>query len=106
MALTIAKVTRADHVEGNKRVRIRDITLDSSYPTGGYTVNPSDVGLRVRIDTADCEMALQSAGGATCRTVSYNYSTGKLQVYTTGSAEAAAASDQSAYTVRARFVGA
>lgn len=106
MALTIAKVTRSDHVEGNKRVRVRDITLDNSYPTGGYTLNPSDVGLRSRIDTADCELALASSGGATARAVSYNYGTGKLQVYTTGSAEAASTSDQSAYTVRVRFVGA
>ena len=106
MALVIAKAVRADHVEGNKRVRVRDITLDNSYPTGGYTINPSDAGLRTRIDTADCELAIAAAGGATSRAVSYNYSTGKLQVYTTASTEAAAASDQSAFTVRVRFVGA
>lgn len=104
MALTISKVTGADHVEGNKRVKVRTVTLDSSYATGGYSLTPSSVGLH-SIDTVQGGVAV-SADGTSARTVAYNHSTQKLQVFTTASAEAANASDQSAYSVRLRFVGA
>ena len=104
MALTIAKVTGADHVEGNKRVKVRTITLDSSYPTGGYSLVPADVGLR-RIETVQGSLAPATSGGATAREVSYDFTNQKLQVYTTGSAEAASTSDQSAFSIRVRFVG-
>lgn len=45
MALTITKVDGADSVFGNKRIRVRDVEFDSSYPTGGESLVASDVGL-------------------------------------------------------------
>lgn len=105
MAISIAKVAGADHIEGNKRVRVRTVTFDSSYPTGGYSILPADVGLRKSIDTVQGSVAPATSGGATARTVAYDHTNQKLQVYTTGSAEAANASDQSAFSVRLRFVG-
>lgn len=35
------------HVPGDKRLTYATVTFDTSYVTGGYTVNPSDVGLTV-----------------------------------------------------------
>lgn len=104
MAISIAKVSGADHVEGNKKVKVRTITLDSSYPTGGYSLTPSQVGLK-SIDSVSGSIARATSGGATTRTVSYDHTNQKLFVYTTASAEAANASDQSAFSVRLRFVG-
>ena len=49
MAIALAKVTDADCVIGNKRLKVRDATFSGNYATGGETVNASDVGLR-RID--------------------------------------------------------
>lgn len=104
MALTIALVKGSSHVAGNKKIRVRDITLDSSYPTGGYSLLPSDFGLK-KIEHIQNNVAVASGGGATARTVAYDYTNQKLQVYTTASAEALNASDQSAFTVRLRAQG-
>ena len=104
MALTIALVKGSGHVAGNKKIRVRDVTLDASYPTGGYTLLPSDFGLR-KLEHVQGATAVASGGGATARTVSYDYTNQKLQVYTTASAEAANGSDQSAFTVRLRAQG-
>jgi hypothetical protein len=104
MALSIAKVAGADHVEGNKKVKVRTITFDNSYPTGGESLTPNDVGLKT-IDTVQGGVAPATSGGATARTVAYDHTNQKLLVYTTASAEAANASDQSAFSIRLRFVG-
>lgn len=105
IAITIAKVAGADTTVSNKRVRVRTITLDNSYPTGGYTINPADVGLSNSIEHVNGAVARATAAGATAVTVAFNYATGKLQVYTTASAEAANLSDQSAFSVRLQFWG-
>jgi len=44
MALTISVVERT--VFGNKRIVIADVDFDSSYPTGGESLQASDVGLK------------------------------------------------------------
>jgi hypothetical protein len=108
MALgTITKVTGADHVEGNKRVKVRDVQLTSgaNYTTGGESLTPAMVGLHGKIDTVQGHLAVATSGGATCRAVSYDLTNQKLQVFTTASAEAASNSDQSGFVVRLRFVG-
>lgn len=46
MALTIANVdARAEDVFGRHKVRIVTVTFDSSYPTGGESFTPANVGL-------------------------------------------------------------
>lgn len=46
MALTVAKLDpNADTVFGNKVIKVRDVTFDSSYVTGGESLVPEDVGL-------------------------------------------------------------
>ena len=44
MALTISVVERT--VFGNKRIVFADVDFDSSYPTGGESLQASDVGLK------------------------------------------------------------
>lgn len=46
MAVALAKVSNADYVTGNKKVRVRDVTFSGNYATGGETITASDVKLR------------------------------------------------------------
>lgn len=83
MALTIATVTGADYVAGNKRVKVRDITFDNSYPTGGESLTASDVGLKNIEQVIPNGPAVDSdgTGGTHAVPVSYDYSTSKLQAW-------------------------
>lgn len=106
--MALGTVTKVDAwVEGNKRVRVYDVVLGTgtNYPTGGEPLAPSLVGLRKITAANSLGAARATSAGATCRTVSYDYTNSKLQIYTTASAEAANASDQSAFTARIEFVG-
>lgn len=112
MALTVTKVTNGDYVVGNKKVRTRDITFDSSYATGGESLTASDVGLRSVVAVATDGGAKNSAGTSLVP-VRYDYTNAKLQAYrydgaSAGKAfleEVTAAVDLSAFTVRAVFTG-
>jgi hypothetical protein len=111
MALgTVTKVTGADTVFGNKKVRVRDVQLTSgaNYTTGGETITAAQVGLR-KIEQANVLGLALPTGGATSRTIGVIYGNGqtttKLVVHTTASAEAAGSSDQSTFTVRIQFIG-
>ena len=44
MAITVASVTNV--FDGPKRIRFAQITLDSSYATGGETIAAGDLGLQ------------------------------------------------------------
>jgi hypothetical protein len=92
---------------GNKKVRFRTVQLSSgaNYATGGSAITPPQVGLSKVIEMVLTSGAAPSTDGTTARTVHYRHSTGKLLVYTTGSAEAANNSDQSDYAIRLIFVG-
>lgn len=112
MALTIAKVSNGDYNIGNKRVRTRDVTFDTSYATGGLALTPSQVGLRSIIE-AETGGGAKNAAGTSLVPVRYDYTNSKLQAYrydgaSAGKAfleEVAAAVDLSAFTVRMKFVG-
>jgi hypothetical protein len=95
------------YVIGNKRVKVYDFVLGTgaNYPTGGEPLAASLVGLRRIISVKECGVAKATSGGATARTVSYDYTNNKLQIYTTGSAEAANNSDQSTITARLEIIG-
>lgn len=111
MALgTITPVKGANSTWGNKKMKVFDIQLTSgaNYTTGGETLNASAVGLK-RIEQVNPLGNATASNGATSRTVSVLYSSPtavKLVAQTTASAEAAASSDQSAYTVRCQIIGA
>lgn len=113
MALgTFTAVPNTINRVGNRRRRVYDVQLSSgaNYPTGGDTITPAMVGMGRRIEEAQATgIARATSGGATSRTVSFDYATTpgsvKMQVNTTASAEAANNSDQSAFSVRIAFLG-
>ena len=97
---------------GSKRVTSYDVQLSSgaNYPTGGDTITPAMVGMGRRIENVFTSgIARATSGGATARTLSFDFATTpgsvKMQVNTTASAEAANNSDQSAFSCRLTFVG-
>lgn len=45
MALTVARADRTN-VYGNRRVTTSTVTFDASYPTGGESLTPAQVGLK------------------------------------------------------------
>lgn len=109
MALTIAKVTGADHTDGNKRIKVRTITFDSSYPTGGESLTAADVKLR-KIEFVSDGVARNTAGTLAVNT-SYDYTNSKLFAYETAGTvdtahkEVTNATDLSTYSVRLRIEG-
>lgn len=87
MAITVANKFPAPHVPGQRRYQIADITLDTSYPTGGYTIAASVFGFAVEIDQVHPAVAVDSGGHFI--NVAWNESTGKLMAfYPTGGAAA------------------
>jgi hypothetical protein len=106
--MALGTTTKVDaFVWGNKRVRIYDVVLTSgaNYTTGGETILPATVGLKKILQVVGAGAVRATSGGATARTVDYDLTNNKLQVYTTGSAEAGSSSDQSAFTARLTFIG-
>jgi hypothetical protein len=59
------------------KVKYKTFTFDSSYPTGGESLTPAEVGLS-EILFVDIE---PDAAGATGYVVQYNYTTKKLLVF-------------------------
>ena len=76
MALTISNVNAiADDIWGRHKVRIVDVTFDSSYPTGGESFTAANVGL------AELHMVLSIPKAATTNhVVQYDYTNSKLKV--------------------------
>lgn len=109
MALTLSKVSST--VVGNKRLKIYDVTFDSSYATGGESLTASDVGLRKVEHVAGSNLAVSST--PTAYFTSYDYTNAKLLAFTlptpTGAAIAAVqvtgTTDLSAFTVRLSILG-
>lgn len=97
--------------QGKREVVYDSIAFDSSYPTGGYAVNPGDFA-NVKSDGTgsrdasflafDVVMACASSAG---RPVYWNASTGKLQVFSAASTEIANATDLSADSATVTFIG-
>lgn len=110
MALTIAQAAdtiRPYHIMGDLKAVPRKVTFDSSYPTGGEAISPSDFGLgrivwvqvNAVTDVATKEVQWVDAAGAH-----------KLKIMVEDSisgiaAEAANASDQSAVSVHVLVYG-
>lgn len=109
MALTIANVNaQAEDVFGRHRVRLVTVTFDSSYPTGGESFTPADVGLS-QIDAVFVSPDSNAAGG---HTVQYDYTAETLKVYVEEAVaaggpllEIAAASNLSTLVVRVFVIG-
>jgi hypothetical protein len=95
MAITIGKVNldSRNHVIGNRREICVDVTLDNSYPTGGYTLATSTLGVD---GVTDYVFAQATTTG---HLPVYNYATKKLMVFS-GGTEIANATDLSAVVLR------
>lgn len=113
MALTFTKVSDAAGVQGTIRETFYDVTFDSSYPTGGEAVSPREVGLGTVIHGAEViGHRLTSGTPTTAYVVLWDYVTGKLQVFVTGTSadtvlnEVANATSLATRIFRIRFVGA
>jgi hypothetical protein len=87
MALTFAKVYDAAGVHGTVRETFYDVTLDSSYPTGGEVISAKDVGLSTLYGITP--IGVSSVAGTTKATAYYfqwDYKLGKLQAFASGAA--------------------
>jgi hypothetical protein len=104
MVLTLTEVSRTRGGLGNKNIAIYDITFDSSYPTGGEALVPSDIGF----DIIDYFTATSDTGYH----FMYNYST-TLEAWwadnnassDTALVEVANTTNLSAVVVRTMFIG-
>ena len=61
MAVTITKVTGADRVEGNVRIKVRDLVFSSNYAASGEVVTAASVGLKRIYECQHGAVALATA---------------------------------------------
>lgn len=66
---------------GTLHANVADITLDNSYPTGGYPINPASVGL----DSIDVMVISASVGYL----FDFDHVNSKLKVFVTGASAGA-----------------
>lgn len=110
MSLTIATVSGGTTSTGGRKSVIVDITLDSSYATGGYAITTTDLGFVRRIDHMHTGVAMKSDFTASA-TVVFNPATSKLVCFSGGGSantnppEVANAASLAGYQVRLLFLG-
>ncbi len=101
MSMTTAlNVRDSENVVGKYRSNIVDWTMDTSYPTGGYALDPTDFGFKVVYFMAP--VGANAAAGA--YTFIYIVATGKLAIYAAG-VEVAAGVNLSTVIVRGLVLG-
>lgn len=84
MALTITRTGDWHGVAGNLRYAYVKVDFDSSYPTGGESLTPADVGMREFVD-----VKIHPTSGFLFE---YDYTNEKILAYTQGAAHATAGS--------------
>jgi hypothetical protein len=95
MAATSASVS--NHVPGDLREVIVDVTCDTSYPTGGYAVAPANLS---SIVFADVQIP-----PATGHIAAWDYSASKLKLFTAQGTEVTNATNVSTVVCRIAFLG-
>lgn len=112
MALIIAKLTpNPDYVSGNKKVKFRTLTFDSSYDTAGESLTAANVNLKKIVDVQ--LNPLKNSGGTAGWIGVYDYTNSKVIVLTGSNAggsgtalpEVSSTTNLSSYTCRARIEG-
>jgi hypothetical protein len=104
MAASVAFITAVATSDRTPKQRTVTITGDTSYPGGGYALVAADVGLT----TLHNVLVSNTSTGLVAV---YNFSTGKLQLFRTGTSadtalnEVTAAVNVSTAVVRATFIG-
>ena len=81
MALTLTKISGASFTISNKKLRVYDVTFDSSYPTGGESLTAADVGLKKIEQLIVHGPATATRGGTAAVFPSYDYTNSKLQAF-------------------------
>ena len=81
MALTLTKISGASFTISNKKLRVYDVTFDSSYPTGGESLTAADVGLKKIEQLIVHGPSTATRGGTTGAFPSYDYTNSKLQLF-------------------------
>jgi hypothetical protein len=76
LAATVVGVPGSDDVWGKHRVKMADITGDSSYPAGGYVLTAAQFGLRNILSVDFIGGNLASLGAAPV----WNPTTGKMML--------------------------
>jgi len=96
MAATLTYVS-GPHVVGDRWEVVYTAALDSSYPTGGYTIKPSSCRLGAAADQDPgliCILGDDLGYGAT-----YDYTHNKVLLYSSAGTQVSAATDVSAVTL-------
>lgn len=103
MVLAIGRTGFRDlDVAGIRLRRVVQLTGDTSYPTGGYSLTPGDVKLGV----IEHFPTVAITDGTTIRIGVYNYTTQKLQFFVPNTnVEVANAVDLSTFSARVEVIG-
>jgi hypothetical protein len=110
MALTVAAVANVkDTVWGNKRIKTRQVTFDSTYPTGGESLVASDFGLKT-IDTVLVAGPARKSDGSNAVIASFDHTNKTLMAFWSAASGAAPGqvsnnTDLSTYSVRVVAIG-
>lgn len=110
MALTLAAVSGANYVSGNKKVKVWDVTFDASYPTDGESLTASDVGLKKIQQVLPHGVAMNTAATSAVP-VGYDFTNSKLLAFETGDTvstvldEVGNTESLDTYKVRITFIG-
>lgn len=89
-------------VSGDKRSTIATVTGDTSYPTGGYSIAPNQIGLGTVL-FADASFLANSTPAV--RAAVYNTSTNKLLLFGENFSEVANGTDVSAFSGKIQAFG-
>lgn len=103
MAATLGEVIKTNF--GSRRAHVVTITGDTSYPTGGYSIPPSQVGMH-RVENV-IAAPTRAAAGTSIRDVTYTSTTttGNLQFFLENFNEVGNGTDISTYSGVFTFIG-
>lgn len=101
MAISAASVD--SNVFGSRRVTVTDVTLDSSYPTGGEAITAAQLGLSTVL-FAFCNVKAVS-GTVNVANAYYDSANSKIKVYDETPAEVANAASLASVVIRVMAYG-
>lgn len=107
MAITITKSSRGSDSIGRRRRIVVTLTLDNSYPTGGYAITAAALGAANARTIEGAELLGGNAIGGGLTPI-WDYVNGKLMLWRTGAVNAVGeqvpnATDVSTYAYRFAF---
>src|SRR4051812_13258066 len=92
-------------IEGAQRRTVTDVTLDSSYPTGGYAVTPDQLGFGCFLEEGGQSKVKTAAGGVTEAVLVPQAAGGAKLVCNAGGAEVVNAANLTGCVVRVQAYG-